>query len=678
MAENRVKITITADGSSAESAIKKLNTKLADTTAQSAKTKTGVQNLGTAISSKLVTSLSSAATGSELACGGFADVDTSSRALATQLGLTGTQFNTLYSRMLDTQAHQQQEDALRDIASAANLSDAEIRELGAQLGLSESAVESIADQFKTAEVRIETLSDAAGNEMVSALKKLDSAAGVAEVGVDSLDDEAKKLAVQFGLTEAEAAELQTRMAKTSALKTQEAALKDIASSADLTKSEIKMLGVQMGLSESTIKNVTTKPPESLSTSMFSMGNIAKTAIAYFGVSELIQFGQAVFDTGLQVDTMERSFAAVFGTAEQVDIEFQFLHDTADRLGQNFYELGDSYKQVSASAKDTALEGQGVRDVFSAVTEASAALGLSSDSTAGALNAISQMMSKGTVQAEELKGQLGERLPGAFNLAAKAMGVSTAELQKMLEKGEVLAEDLLPKLATELHNTYGAAAETAGMESAQAATNNLSEAWTTLKANLFDSESAVAGIKAITDVLDTLNDYASLRSVTETLAEGAGLAKEGLLDWQEFLNASFIERQKMVDKVLAYEQEKEAERYRYKVDWNAKHEAADDEYWSSRSEVISESTTIFEKSLQRKGELLTQWEKTQLRPQKKPKRTGSRQSRPPRKKETAAQAAALRRNSKQPSSRARPGLRPRKRRSRKKRICSTSTPTSMRR
>ena len=60
-----------------------------------------------------------------------------------------------------------------------------------------------------------------------------------------------------------------------------------------------------------------------------------------------------------------------------------------------------------------------------------------------------MISKNTVQSEELKGQLAERLPGAYSLAAKAMGITTQELSKQLEQGKVLAKDLLPKLSKEL-------------------------------------------------------------------------------------------------------------------------------------------------------------------------------------------------------------------------------------
>tara|TARA_R110000851_G_scaffold557_1_gene1908 strand:+ start:1471 stop:2385 length:915 start_codon:yes stop_codon:yes gene_type:complete len=52
----------------------------------------------------------------------------------------------------------------------------------------------------------------------------------------------------------------------------------------------------------------------------------------------------------------------------------------------------------------------------------------------------------------------ERLFGAFNLAAKAMGMSTKELNKALEQGQVSAKEMLPKLIpimNELANKNGA-------------------------------------------------------------------------------------------------------------------------------------------------------------------------------------------------------------------------------
>lgn len=227
-----------------------------------------------------------------------------------------------------------------------------------------------------------------------------------------------------------------------------------------------------------------------------------------GGLSLAQFGKSIFDAAVAADALQRSFIAISGSQTGAAEYVSYLRTEADRLGQSFYDLAPAFKNIAAAARGTALEGEPVRKVFSAIAEASTALGMSTADTEGSLRALGQMISKGNVQAEELRGQLGERIPGAFNLAAKAMGVGTAELNKMLQQGKVLATDLLPKLADEIHKAYGAAAQTSALESAQAAVNRLSGAWVDFKVGLYSNEPAVAGINAITDALKELSDEAN--------------------------------------------------------------------------------------------------------------------------------------------------------------------------
>ena len=71
----------------------------------------------------------------------------------------------------------------------------------------------------------------------------------------------------------------------------------------------------------------------------------------------------------------------------------------------------------------------------------------------AMRATSQVFSKGKVSAEELRQQLGERLPGAFTLFADSMDKTPAELDKALEQGKVTLDDFM-KFAAKLFDTYG--------------------------------------------------------------------------------------------------------------------------------------------------------------------------------------------------------------------------------
>lgn len=108
----------------------------------------------------------------------------------------------------------------------------------------------------------------------------------------------------------------------------------------------------------------------------------------------------------------------------------------------------------------------------------------------------------------MKGQLGERLPSAFNLAAKAMGVTTQQLGKMLENGEVLATDLLPRLALELNKTFVPTEEM--LNGPQAAINRMKQAFIDL--------SGVAGeagfLDGVTNFANALNDLARSDAVVD--------------------------------------------------------------------------------------------------------------------------------------------------------------------
>ena len=173
--------------------------------------------------------------------------------------------------------------------------------------------------------------------------------------------------------------------------------------------------------------------------------------------------RALAQTAIQYQRIDRALQTVFGSTSAARREFQFIEEEAGRLGLRLATTAQDYAKLAAAAQGTTLEGQQLREIFIGVNEASTVLGLTAEQTSGALTAIEQIISKGVVSAEELRGQLGERIPGAFQVAARAMGVTTQELGKMLESGELLAEDLLPKLATEFRNLYSDDAVAASSE-----------------------------------------------------------------------------------------------------------------------------------------------------------------------------------------------------------------------
>lgn len=159
----------------------------------------------------------------------------------------------------------------------------------------------------------------------------------------------------------------------------------------------------------------------------------------------------------QSEALNRSFVQIFGSAARAAEELGFVRDTANRLGVENLTLAKSYQSLSAATKGTTLEGQATREVFEAVVRSMSTLGKSTPEVERALVAVAQIASKGTASMEELRGQLGEALPGALQAAANGAGLTTEQLIEMVSSGKVLASDILPALTKGLNGLYGNAA-----------------------------------------------------------------------------------------------------------------------------------------------------------------------------------------------------------------------------
>ncbi len=153
-------------------------------------------------------------------------------------------------------------------------------------------------------------------------------------------------------------------------------------------------------------------------------------------------------------TAKNALTAVTGSSAEAERAMGFVQHEAMRLGQDVTVLATSYAKLTAAGKSSGLSLSQMNDVFSSLAETGTVLGFSAQQSEGAFRSLVQMLSKGKVQAEELRGQLGEHLPGAFEIAAKAMKVSTAELDNMLKKGQITAHELLTNLPSALREAYG--------------------------------------------------------------------------------------------------------------------------------------------------------------------------------------------------------------------------------
>lgn len=279
-----------------------------------------------------------------------------------------------------------------------------------------------------------------------------------------------------------------------------------------------------------------------------MGKAMKGAMAYFSMQAIMDAGKALLDTAMATDRLSKAYTTIEGSTAGANQQLEFIRQTSERLGLEFLTTAESAKTLFASAQGTTLEDD-VNRVFEAFSKAGTALSLTGDQMQGVFLALGQMISKGKVQAEELRGQLGERLPGAFQIAAQAMNMTTAELDKFMADGKLTAEELLPRMAEALEVRFAGAADEAA-HGLQAAVNRMNNAWTDFKTNVTDNEAMIDAINGVSEAMKKLSEYAKLRSISETFRQGVELAQQGKIDFEAFTQASFTARQKMVDDALA--------------------------------------------------------------------------------------------------------------------------------
>jgi tape measure domain-containing protein len=240
--------------------------------------------------------------------------------------------------------------------------------------------------------------------------------------------------------------------------------------------------------------------------------------------------KAFIDANVSFETFEKSMTQILGSTEKARAEFKFLSDESNRLGLNVADASKAYIGLTAATKGTVLEGQATRDIFTAVSAAMATLGRSSSDTEGALKAIEQIASKGKVSMEELRSQLGDRLPQALPIAARALGVGVEALDDLVKSG-VSANDFLPKFAAEINRTFSLDTEKriSGFNQELARTQNaVSAAFVELgKAGVFDAFQK--GLQVATAAV--IGSVASFKLAGEVIAAFLAAAVNG--DFSQF-------------------------------------------------------------------------------------------------------------------------------------------------
>lgn len=145
----------------------------------------------------------------------------------------------------------------------------------------------------------------------------------------------------------------------------------------------------------------------------------------------------------------------FATSEK------WITDLGNKYGQSINNLEQSFGKFLAASRGAGVEIDTVKNIFQGLTQSVSAFGLSASDANLAFLAVEQMMGKGVVSAEELRRQLGERIPTAMTAMARAVGEvygtdgSVAALQQKLKAGAINSAEVMETFIQKLKELSGA-------------------------------------------------------------------------------------------------------------------------------------------------------------------------------------------------------------------------------
>ncbi len=227
-----------------------------------------------------------------------------------------------------------------------------------------------------------------------------------------------------------------------------------------------------------LQNTTKKTKSAFSGLIGSAKQLFLALGAFTGIQLFARAITSAFKFTKTLDSLAFSMQAVITDSEELAKTTDFLKQITEDYGAEIVTTTNRYIKFRAATKNAGLSAKETQKIFGTLTKASGVLGLKTDELQGIFLALEQMVSKGKVTTEELRRQLGERLPGAMDIMANALEVTTAELDEMLKKGEVITAEVLPAFAEQVEIAFGLQSIDK-VTTLQAATSRLSNAWVNL-------------------------------------------------------------------------------------------------------------------------------------------------------------------------------------------------------
>jgi tape measure domain-containing protein len=289
-------------------------------------------------------------------------------------------------------------------------------------------------------------------------------------------------------------------------------------------------------------------------SLGGIGKVLKGGGILFALMKLkdltVSLVKDVFNLAKQFDSLRFALERTSASLLEAKMNSAFMLKLSNDLGLSLIATTTRFIKFAAAARNSGLAMKDVQKIFGTMAKAGAVLGLRTDELSGVFLALEQMLSKGKVTTEELRRQLGERLPGAFGIMAASLGVTLPKLDEMLKKGELLSAEVLPGFADAVEQAFGL--ETVDkVETLVASQNRLTTSWQNFVKNLTEEGSVVKGVfKTILDTIGEsikiLDSYVNSKEFFNSEYMAFGFDIETDILWILFINTKHNESNSFVN------------------------------------------------------------------------------------------------------------------------------------
>lgn len=216
------------------------------------------------------------------------------------------------------------------------------------------------------------------NKLTRELKTAQTAlaSGAFKGQVSGLDEIAKAAGVSSKQLEG----LTNSMLKSQAAATANRAFEYLQKNAGLSTLELAKLRVQLGDTSGAMST------------LWSGAKAAAVPVMAIGAAA-IYAGKACFDASLQMDRLVKSYTTIEGSTSGAVSQLDYIYEISNKLGLEFQSTAEAAKGFFAAGKGSALQ-KDLNGIFEGVSQAGAALSLSTEQMDGVFLALGQMISKG--------------------------------------------------------------------------------------------------------------------------------------------------------------------------------------------------------------------------------------------------------------------------------------------